>query len=90
MLKRLLTCLALLTGLTAAGVPAQARMVETLTAQLASDGKASAIQRGQDCVCTKPSKNPLKIERQTDTCRPAKPVTIFLPTVQFGPDRAFE
>lgn len=47
MLRKLLACLALLTGLTAAGAPVQARLMEALSAQVQSSQSISEAQAQQ-------------------------------------------
>ena len=90
LLRRILTALALLTGLAATGAPASAAVADAVSEQVVTDiGKASGF--GEPCFC--------KVERGLDPmkrwplsdCRPARRSTvIFIPTVQFGPDRALE
>ena len=87
MLRRLLTCLAIITGLAAIGAPANAAVVEAISEQV---GSASTVQQpGQSaqrkCVAI-PDSNPAKGE-PVQTCKIRKPVVIYIPTVQIGPDR---
>jgi len=90
MLRRILTALALLTGLAAAGVPAEARLVSTVTQQV--EAGAQGTPAGPQTPCTTaPQRNGVtgSGDQQAD-CRPRRPVIIYLPTVQLGTDRALE
>lgn len=90
MFRRLLACLALITGLAAAGAPANAAVFDTLSQQVS--GTSAPCQPGKitqcDCVvqpATSPSKgDPVKV------CKARKPVVVFIPTIHFGADRAYE
>ncbi len=90
MLRRILTCLALITGFAAVGAPAEARMMLDYGQQV-ENGPATS-QGGQQTAC---STLPARLNRQGKTttvpaCPPRKPVVIYIPTVQLGPDRARE
>lgn len=88
MLARLLACLALVTGLAAVGAPAQARMVAEVSEQMQADNGAQPA-----CHIAFASLEQLSSEwvsRTQTGCAARKPFVIFIPTVQFGPDRAFE
>ncbi|MCP5397633.1 MAG: hypothetical protein H6918_13115 [Sphingomonadaceae bacterium] len=91
MLKRLLACLALITGLAAISTPAQAGFAAAIAEQAQSSSQTAQPGKAQSCTCedrrtTKPAKG-----TETSQCRTrTKPVTIYIPTVQFGADRAFE
>ncbi|MDZ4306968.1 hypothetical protein [Allopontixanthobacter sp.] len=90
MFRRLLTCLALITGLAAVGAPANAAVFDTLSEQVS--GTSADCQQGKvtqcDCVvhpATSPTKDdPIKV------CKVRKPIVIFIPTIHFGADRAYE
>lgn len=90
MLRRILTCLALITGLAAAGTPLNASVVEALSEQVGTSKPAPSTGSAETCECrlqrgTAPGKR-----EQQPQCKPRKPVIIYIPTVQFGPDRALE
>ena len=91
MLRRILACLALITGLAATGTPAQARMMLDFgTSQIESGSSASQGPQRIDCAA-----NAEKLNSQGKTvakpgCPPRKPIVIYIPTVQLGPDRARE
>lgn len=90
MLRRLLACLALITGLAAAGAPANAAMLDTLSEQVSATSVPcqQGVTAKCDCVvqpATSPSKgDPVKV------CKARKPIVIFIPTIHFGADRAYE
>jgi hypothetical protein len=90
MLTRLLACLALITGLAATGAPANAAYAQALSAEV-SNGTVEA-QTGKTPRCesiARKGKLPPKAATSPE-CKPRKPIVIYIPTVQFGPDRAFE
>lgn len=90
MLRRILAAFALITGLAAVGAPADARMLSAVSQQV--DSTAQAQSPSSQAPCPVPgARNGLsgKVAAQVD-CRPRKPVIIYLPTVQFGADRALE
>ncbi len=89
MLARLLACLALVTGLAAVGAPAQARLLSAASEQIESN--AQNPQPGKSAECSPVEQRNVKGATQAQAkCRARKPVVIYIPTVQFGPDRAFE
>lgn len=90
MLARILAAFAFVTGLASIGAPADARMLASISEQVDS---ASAAQQGSaqaPCPASTPdARLKGKIDPQAD-CKPRRPVIIYLPTVQYGPDRALE
>ncbi|MXO85123.1 hypothetical protein GRI38_03665 [Altererythrobacter aurantiacus] len=89
MLKRLLTCLALLTGLAAIGIPAQAFSVAAMAAEVDGRDKASETPADVECEVLAPRGWQRKDVKRI-RCKPVASTTIFLPTVQMGIDRAYE
>lgn len=90
MFRRLLACLALITGLAATGTPAQARMILDFGQQV--ENSAAAVQGVQQPVCP-PQAQRSNAQGKASTrtgCPPRKPIIIYIPTVQLGPDRARE
>jgi hypothetical protein len=89
MLRRILACLALITGLAAVGTPAEARMMLDYGQQTESSPTAS--QGSQQSPCSVPQRTNAqgKVISQPG-CAPRKPIVIYIPTVQLGPDRARE
>ena len=90
MFRRLLTCLALITGLAAAGAPANAAVLDAFSEQVSAASAPCQQGKTAQCECvvqpaTSPSKgDPIKV------CKTRKPVVIFIPTIHFGADRAYE
>lgn len=90
MLTRLLACLALITGLAATGTPANAAYALALSAQVSDSAVEAQASKSQRCESiARKGKLPPKAATAPE-CKPRKPVVIYIPTVQFGPDRAFE
>ncbi len=90
MLRRILACLALITGLAAVGSPAEARMMPVLTQSVVEGAQAQPAN--QPTVCDAPQRRANLRSKVTipTNCRPRKSVTIVIPTIQLGPDRALE
>ena len=90
MLTRLLACLALITGLAAAGTPANAAYAQALSAEVGISTAEAQPSKTLRCgAIARKGKLPAKADPAQD-CRQRKPIVIYIPTVQFGPDRAFE
>lgn len=88
MLARLLACLALVTGLAALGTPVQATLVAEASEQFEG---AKSVQQATNLECSSAEQRNVKSATQPQARCPArKPVVIYIPTVQFGSDRAFE
>lgn len=90
MLRRILACLALITGLAAVGTPAEARMMLDFGRQV--ENSPTTSQGAQPSPC---SALPQRVNAQGKVisqpgCAPRRPILIYIPTVQFGPDRARE
>lgn len=89
MLARLLACLALVTGLAAVGAPVQAKMLTAASEQIESSAQNAQPGKSVDCSAVEP-RNVKSSAQSQAKCRVRKPVVIYIPTVQFGPDRAYE
>lgn len=90
MLRRLLTCLALITGLAAAGAPANAAVMDVLSEHVSASSASCHIGQSAPIECaTQPACSPTKGDRVTD-CEASKPVAIIIPTIYIGVDRAYE
>jgi hypothetical protein len=90
MLRRLLACLAFVTGLAAIGTPAEARLVMAVSQDLGST--ALTREGGQQAPCAQ-SSSPAKAPPRTFDqcgCRARRTIVIVIPTVQIGCDRARE
>ena len=89
MLARLLACLALITGLAALGTPASAAVVQSASQQVEASGQQSP-NKTVTCNAAEPRNATTASDPAQVRCRARKPVVIYIPTVQFGPDRAYE
>lgn len=90
MLRRFLAAFALLTGLAAAGAPAQAHMLYAVSQQTDSASQNQQVATQTPCAPSVPKNGAANRTDSQADCRARKPVIIYLPTVQFGPDRALE
>lgn len=90
MLARFLACLALVTGLAAIGAPVNATLLSASSQQIESNGSASSPSKNATCACTSQRSLDKAIDQAQAKCRTRKPVVIYMPTVQFGADRAYE
>jgi hypothetical protein len=91
MLARILAAFALITGLAAVGAPAEARLFSALSQPVDAPSSGSQ-QGGAQQPCPLPTSKP-SLASKTEVqpgCRQRKPVIIYIPTIQFGPDRAHE
>lgn len=89
MLRQLITLLALLTGLAAVGAPAQALVYDAASGVELAAG-AERPCKGEACACSGPASQALGKPRAAKPCKPAPVVTVVIPTVQVGADRAYE
>ena len=90
MLRRILACLAILTGLATTAAPAQARMMAVMS-QSVVEGSQSA--QGNNVAACEQVQQRQDVRSKAATlrpCKPTKPVVIVIPTIQLGPDRALE
>ncbi|QYU68702.1 hypothetical protein J4558_00690 [Leptolyngbya sp. 15MV] len=90
MLRRFFACLALLTGLAAVGAPVNAGAVDTFAAQVGASRAAPAAPSAERAECQAQRGSMSAKRERTVDCPPRRPVIIYLPTVQYGPDRALE
>ena len=89
MLRKLLACLALLTGLTAAGAPAQAEMAQALTARVEASASGVTAARSQVAVAmARPAHG--ASYATTRLVRPLADRPAAAPAVLLGSDRARE
>ena len=88
-MRRLLAFLALLSGLAAVGTPVGAAVSNGVCEQVAS---AEVSQPGKQvqCACDTKRRGPASGAGSERGAKTRKPVKIFIPTVQFGADRAHE
>lgn len=90
MVRRLLACLALLTGLAAASAPAHAQLAQVLATQLEASERQDKAEQKQRCLCERQQREQRARRSAPQPCADEQPVTIFLPTIQLGVDRALE
>ena len=88
MLRQVLAFLALLTGLTAVGVPVQA-YDNNVRIGVEQRADPDDVKDAQNACEDKQRKQKSRTDKMTP-CKKQQPVTIYIPTVMFGPDRAFE
>ena len=89
MLRRLLACLALLTGLAAAGAPAQAGVVITMASRMEASAAETAGTRGQT-VATPARRAPARKFEPDSGSGPLLRTVLRVRTVQLHSDRARE
>ena len=88
MIARLLAFLALLTGLAALGAPAQAfeGSVSVGVEQRADQDDSKDAQ----AQCAEKQRKQKSRTEKLVPCKQQQPVTVYIPTVMFGADRAYE
>lgn len=93
MLRQLLALLALLTGLAAIGAPVQAAVNSAVGVGVGveqpSDSRDTETRDAQNVCADKQRKQKLRGEKVTP-CKKQEPVTVYIPSVMFGADRAYE
>jgi hypothetical protein len=90
MLRRLLTCLAIVTGLVSVSAPAQASVMGALESQIEQSQRACEKDRSEECACIERQRQQRARGEKPVPCRTANPVRIYIPTVHLGADRAHE
>ncbi|MFZ1743856.1 MAG: hypothetical protein WAT93_13440 [Pontixanthobacter sp.] len=88
-MRHLIALFALLSGLAAVGAPVTAAQISEACEQVAS---AESSQQGKQCQCeSRSERKPVPGKSGSGkSCKARKPVVIYIPTVQFGADRAYE
>lgn len=90
MIGRLLTCLALITGLAAAGAPANAAAMDVLSEQVSASSAASTAGKSAQIECAaQPASSPTKGD-QMMVHTAHQSAAIVIPTIYIGVDRAYE
>jgi hypothetical protein len=89
MLKRLLACLALLTGLAAAGAPAHAVAYDAASGVERAADTENPCQ-GEVSIGLRTACQVLVAPRVTGPGQTAAVLSVVIPTVQMGIDRAYE
>jgi hypothetical protein len=91
MLRRLLACLAILTGLATATTPAHARMMAVMSQSVVEGAQAQQAGPVATCEVRQQDRADLRSKVASEPrCRYRKRVVIVIPTIQLGPDRALE
>lgn len=90
MLRRLLTCLALITGLAATGTPASAAAMQAVEGQVQSAFNTQSPGNGQLCEKRAAPDRIRARNARTPGCRPARTITVILPVVYLRADRSLE
>lgn len=90
-MRQLLALAALLTGLAAIGTPVHAAVNNAVGVgvEQPSDTRDTESRETQNVCAEKQRKQKLRGEKVTP-CKPQEPVTIYIPSVMFGADRAYE
>jgi len=89
MTRRLLAFLALLTGLAAMGAPVQAAFDGTTRIGVEQRADQDDAKDAQSPCSEKQRKQKSRTDKLSP-CKEQQPVTIYIPTVMFGADRAYE
>lgn len=90
MLRRLITLLALLSGLAATGAPAQAMVYSAAAAGVELAAGAEKPCKGESCDCVHANRRAIGTVHAAKPSQPVCVVTVTIPTVQLGIDRAAE
>ncbi len=88
-MRRLLAFLALLSGLAAVNAPAHAALLNGAAEHISASETAQS-EKQQKNICRNDKRSAPEKSDTAKGCKTRKTVIIFIPTVQFGPDRAFE
>ncbi|WP_229658471.1 hypothetical protein [Tsuneonella deserti] len=90
MLRRILACLALITGLASIATPAEARMMLEFGQQV--ENSPAVSQGGQQAACNTTAQRTTTQAKAAAkrACTPRRAIVVYIPTVQLGPDRARE
>jgi len=90
MLRRLLACLALISGLAAVNAPAHASVLDAMGASLEMTQRADDSGKAEKTTCAERQRQQRQRGEKVTPCRPCESVRVVIPTVMFGADRAFE
>jgi hypothetical protein len=89
--RLLLALLALLTGLTLQAAPVHARMTTGSETEVNASDSSRGTVRGATAQSTQaPISRAERRDRDTSRGKPLGRPRVYIPSVQFGPDRAFE
>lgn len=90
MMRRLLALFALLTGLAAVAGPAHAALGDALRVGVEQSSPSGQDTRETPETCVEKQRRQKARGERVSPCKRQQPVTIYIPTVMFGPDRAIE
>ena len=90
MLRRLLACLAIITGRAAAGTPVHASVAGLIGATLEQSQSADEPAKTEAEICAARQRLQRERGQKVTPCPLATPVRVYIPSVYLGPDRAFE
>ena len=89
MLRRLLACLALISGLVAVSTPAHADLLEAID-RMEISAEDSDKTKTAITACEQKQQAQRQRGEKPSPCVQDRTVRIFIPSVMFGPDRALE
>lgn len=90
MLRQLLAFLALVTGFAALDAPAQAAVANAASVTLERVDASEHAARRDETVCARRQAKQRRSGEASAPCKGQRPITIYLPSVHLGPDRARE
>lgn len=90
MLRQLLALIALLTGIAAMGAPVQAAVNGAVNSAVTQTDARESDPRDQRAPCPVKKREQKVRGEKEPPCVRQEPVTVYIPSVMFGPDRAFE
>ena len=90
MVRQLLALIALLTGIAALGAPAQTALAATVGVAAEQTARSDSDARDTQQACSKKQRDQKLRGEKPTPCKPQDPVTVYIPSVMFGADRAYE
>lgn len=88
-MRRFLALLAIVTGLAAVGAPTNAAVVNDICQQVSSGESSSTVQT-ERCACEAKRARDKRIITAVKGSKHPAPIVVYIPTVQFAADRAYE
>lgn len=89
-MRRLLALFVLLSGLAAVTGPAQASLGDAFRVGVEQSSPSGQDLRETPETCAEKQRRQKARGERVSPCKRQQPVTIYIPTVMFGPDRAIE
>ena len=90
MLRQVLALIALLTGLAAMGAPVQAAVNGAVTSAVEQSDSREAEPHDTESPCAAKQRKQRERGEKVRPCAKQETVTVYIPSVMFGADRAFE